>query len=85
MQPLDILIKKYGMVEYIRDYYAAINGRLKMLYTKEEFYIAEDSTYEPWLSISGVIQNNMSDNFLFDLLTDYINSKKYVAIYTNIE
>lgn len=36
-QPLGELIAKYGMVEYIRDYYAAINGRLKMLYTRDDF------------------------------------------------
>lgn len=31
MEPLEQLIKKYGIVEYIRDYYSAINGYLKML------------------------------------------------------
>lgn len=85
IQPLNKLIKKYGTVEYIRDYYAAINGRLKMLYSKDEFYIAEDLTYQPWLSINGVIPNDMSDNFLIDMLTDYINNSKYIAVYTNIE
>ncbi len=85
MQTLDRLIEKYGMVEYIRDYYAAINGRLKMIYTKDEFYVAEDLTYQPWLSINGVIPNDMSDSFLFDMLTDYINNNKYIAVYTNID
>ena len=33
------LIEKYGMVEYIRDRYAAVNGRLKMLYTNINFCI----------------------------------------------
>ena len=82
---LDRLIDKYGTVEYIRDYYAALNGRLKMLYTKDEFYIAEDSTYQPWLSINGIIPSDITDSFLFNMLTDYVNNSKYIAVYTNIE
>lgn len=85
MQPLGELINKYGMVEYIRDYYAAINGRLKMLYTKKEFYVAEDLTYQPWLSINGNLPGDMPDKALFDMLADYVNDSKYIAVYTNIE
>ena len=84
MQPLNTLIEKYGTVEYVRDRYAAINGRLKMLYTKDEFYIAEDLTYEPWLSINGIMPNDISDNIILNMIADYVNNGKYIAVYTNI-
>ncbi len=45
--PLNNLIQKEGIEEYIRDYYASINGYLKILYSTDDFYIAEDTTYQP--------------------------------------
>ncbi len=82
---LNRLVEKHGMVEYIRDYYAAINGRLTMLYTRDDFYIAEDLTYQPWLSVMGIISDEISDKSLFDMLAGYVNDSKYIAVYTNIE
>lgn len=83
--PLNNLIEKYGIVEYIRDYYSAVNGYLHMLYTSDNFYIAEDLTYQPWLSIMGDIPENLSENKLYELLSEYILNDKYIAVYTNIE
>lgn len=83
--PLDILIEKDGIAEYIRDYYSAITGNLKILYTKDDFYIAEDTTYQPWISIMGHIPENMTEQQLFNILSGYIENDKYIAVYTNIE
>lgn len=87
MYPLDGLIEKYGLTDYIRDYYAAVNGRLAMLYTEEDFYIAEDFTYEPWLSIMGGIDfsGKFTDDRLHELLDKHIENDKYIAVYTNLE
>lgn len=45
IKPLDTLIEREGISAYIRDYDAAINGRLNILYADDDFYIAEDMTY----------------------------------------
>lgn len=47
IEPLNTLIKEKGIVEYIRDYYAAVNSRLSIIYETEDFYIAEDNTFQP--------------------------------------
>ncbi|MEI3162539.1 MAG: hypothetical protein V8S74_03900 [Lachnospirales bacterium] len=83
--PLNLLIDKEGIVEYIRDYYSALNGYLSMLYTEEDFYIAEDTTYQPWLSIMGNITESVTEESLYDKLVQYIENDKYIAVYTNIE
>lgn len=80
--PLDLLIKKYGMIEFIRDYYADKNGYLHMLRTEDNFYIAEDFTYQPWLSVMGDIPDGLTDEMLFDMLSKYIHNDKYIAVYT---
>lgn len=85
MKPLEQLIKKYGIVEYIRDYYSAINGCLKMLYIDKEFYIAEDFTYQPWIVVMGEIPEIMTDEELFALVSEYIMNDKYIAVCTNIK
>lgn len=85
IKTLDALIEKDGIGEYIRDYYSAINGYLKILYAKDDFYIAEDTTYQPWLSITGHIPDNITEQNLFDILSPYIKNDKYIAVYTNIE
>lgn len=85
IEPLNVLIEKEGIVEYIRDYYAAINGRLSVLYSKDDFYIAEDTTFQPWLSIMGNIQENITDQILCNLLMPCIENEKYIAVYTNNE
>lgn len=82
--PLDALMKKEGILEYIRDYYAAKNGRLHLLYSEEDFYIAEDHTFQPWLSIMGQRPEEMTDEVLYDFLTPYIEDETYIAVYTNI-
>lgn len=82
---LDKLIEKEGIAEYIRDYYAAKNGFLKILYEQDNFYIADDTTYQPWLSIMGELPENISHKKIFDMLKDYIEDDRYIAVYTNIE
>lgn len=82
---LNTLIVKEGIAEYIRDYYAAVNGYLKVLYEKDDFYIAEDTTYQPWLSIMGTIPDDITEQELYDMLTPYIEDDKYIAVYTNVE
>lgn len=82
---LNDLIKKDGIVEYIRDYYSAINGHLKILHSRRDFYIAEDMTYQPWLSVMGHIPNNINEQDLYNKLFQYAEKSKYIAVYTNIE
>lgn len=85
IEPLDKLIEKEGILENIRDYYAAINGRLKLLYSDNDFYVAEDSTFQLWLSIMGNLTENITDEALYNLLMPYIENEKYIAVYTNIK
>ena len=40
---LNTLIKNEEIIEYIHDYYAAVNKRLSILYESGDFYIAEVS------------------------------------------
>lgn len=58
IKPLDTLIEREGISAYIRDYDAAINSRLNILYADDDFYIAGDMTYQPWLSIMGCLPEN---------------------------
>ncbi len=85
IKPLDTLIKTEGIVEYIRDYCAAVNNRLSIIYETEDFYIAEDNTFQPWLSVMGNLPHNMTEQELHNLLLPYIKNEKYIAVYTNIE
>ncbi len=85
LYPLNQLARKYGRVEYVRDIFAAANNRLKMLYAKDEFYIAEDSTYESWLSVMGNLPSDISKKQLFNMIADYVKREKYIAVYTNIQ
>lgn len=85
IKPLNTLIKDEGIVEYIRDYYATINSRLSIIYETEDFYIAEDNTFQPWLSVMGNLPRNMTDQELCDLLLPYVENEKYIAVYTNID
>lgn len=85
IEPLDLLIKKEGIKENIRDYYSAINNRLKILYSKEDFYIAEDETYQPWLSVMGNIPKDIEGKKLRDMLEPLVKNEKYIAVYTNNE
>ena len=79
------LIREEGLVEYIRDYYSARNGHLNIRYAQKNFYIAEDTTYQPWLSIMGHIPDDKKEQDFYDKLSDYIEQPQYVAVYTNIE
>lgn len=80
---LDDLIQKEGIAEYIRDYYSAINGHLKILYAQKDFYIAEDTTYQPWLSVMGHIPKDIEEQHFYSMLSDYIENDRYIAVYTN--
>lgn len=83
--PLSDLIRKYGITEYIRDYYAALNGYLKIQYAEEDFYIAEDVTCQPWFTVMGIVPEKMTEERLRELLLPYIASDRYIAVCTNIE
>lgn len=54
-----------------------------MLYAVDDFYIAENLTYQPWLAVIGTIPNDLTEEKLKDLLLPYIVNEKYIAIYTN--
>lgn len=82
---LNTLIKEEGIIEYIRDYFAAVNHRLSIIYETEDFYIAEDNTFQPWLSVMGHLPHDMTDEELCDLLLPYVENEKYIAVYTNID
>lgn len=45
--PLNRLIEKEGILNYINDYYVSVNGNFNMLYAVDDFYIAENLTYQP--------------------------------------
>ncbi len=77
---LNTLIKNEEIIEYIHDYYAAVNKRLSILYESGVFYIAEDNTFQPWLSIMGQIPHNMTDMELSDLLISYVMISRYNEI-----
>jgi hypothetical protein len=70
---LNKLIEKEGILNYINDYYVAV----------DDFYIAENLTYQPWLAVMGTIPNYLTEEKLKDLLLPYIGNEKYIAIYTN--
>ena len=77
---LNTLIKNEEIIEYIHDCYAAVNKRLSILYESGDFYIAEDNTFQPWLSIMGQIPHNMTDMELSDLLISYVMISRYNEI-----
>ena len=54
-----------------------------MLYAVDDFYIAENLTYQPWLAVMGTILNDLTEDKLRELLLPYIENEKYIAIYTN--
>ena len=85
IKSLNTLIRNEGIAEYVRDYFAAVNNRLSIMYETEDFYIAEDNTFQPWLSVMGNLPHNMADQELSDLLLPYVENEKYIAVYTNIE
>lgn len=68
--PLNKLIEKEGILNYINDYYVSVNGN--MLYAVDDFYIAENLTYQPWLAIMGTIPNDLTEEKLKVLLLPYI-------------
>lgn len=81
--PLNKLIEKEGILNYINDYYVSVNGNFNMLYAVDDFYIAENLTYQPWLAVMGTIPNDLTEEKLKGLLLPYIVNEKYIAIYTN--
>ena len=83
IKALNRLIKNEGIAEYIRDYYAAINGRLNILAETNDFYIAEDFTYQPWLSVMGNLPQHITEKELLNLLKPYVENQKCIAVYTN--
>lgn len=85
IEPLDKLIEKEGIAEYIRDYYSAVNGHLKILFAKDDFYIADDTTFQPWIAFMGHIPEDMTEQELFGILSRYAQNERYIAAYTNIE
>lgn len=78
--PLNKLIEKEGILNYINDYYVSVNGNFNMLYAVDDFYIAENLTYQPCLAIMGTIPNYLTEEKLKDLLLSYIGNEKYIAI-----
>lgn len=82
---LNDLIKDEGIVECIRDYYATVNNRLSIIYATEDFYIAEDNTFQPWLAVMGHLPQDMTERELRELLLPYVENEKFIAVYTNIE
>lgn len=43
-----------------------------MLYAVDDFYIAENLTYQPWHAVMGTIPNYLTEEKLKDLLLPYI-------------
>lgn len=70
--PLIKLIEKEGILNYINDYYVSVNGNFNMLYAVDDFYIAENLTYQPCLAVMGTIPNYLTEEKLKDLLLPYI-------------
>ena len=81
--PLNNLIENEGILNYINDYYVLVNGNFNMLYAVDDFYIAENLTYQPWLAVMGTIPKYLTDEKLKELLLPYVENEKYIAIYTN--
>lgn len=81
--PLNKLIEKEGILNYINDYYVSVNGNFNMLYAVDDFYIAENLTYQPWLAVMGTIPYDLTEDKLRELLLPYIENEKYIAIYIN--
>ena len=54
-----------------------------MLYAVDDFYIAENLTYQPWFAVMGSIPSDLTEDKLRKLLLPYIENEKYTAIYTN--
>lgn len=79
--PLNKLIEKEGILNYINDYYVSVNGNFNMLYAVDNFYIAENLTDQPWLAVMGTILYDLTEEKLEDLLLSYIVNEKYIAIY----
>ncbi len=77
------LIEKEGILNYVNDYYVSVNGNFNMLYAVDDFYIAENLTYQPWLAVMGTIPSDLTEDKLRELLLPYIENEKYIAIYTN--
>lgn len=77
------LIEKEGILNYINDYYVSVNGNFNMLYADDDFYIAENLTYQPRLAVMCTIPNYLTEEKLKNLLLPYIVNEKYIAIYTN--
>lgn len=50
----------------------SVNGNFNMLYAVDDFYIAENLTYQPWLAVMGMIPNYLTEEKLKDLLLPYI-------------
>ena len=50
----------------------SVNGNFNMLYAVDDFYIAENLTYQPWLAVMGTIPNYLTEEKLKDLLLPYI-------------
>ena len=70
--PLNKLIEKEGILNFINDYYVSVNGNFNMLYAVDDFYIAENLTYQPCLAVMGTIPNYLTEEKLKDLLLPYI-------------
>lgn len=66
------LIEKEGILNYVNDYYVSVNGNFNMLYAVDDFYIAENLTYQPWHAVMGTIPNYLTEEKLKDLLLPYI-------------
>lgn len=66
------LIEKEGILNCINDYYVSVNGNFNMLYAVDDFYIAENLTYQPWLAVMGTIPNYLTEEKLKNLLLPYI-------------
>lgn len=69
---LSKLIEKEGILNYINDYYVSVNGNFNMLYAVDDFYIAENLTYQPCLAVMGTIPYDLTEEKLEDLLLPYI-------------
>lgn len=51
-----------------------------MLYAVDDFYIAENLTYQPCLAVMCTIPNYLTEEKLKDLLLPYIVDEKHIAI-----
>lgn len=74
------LIEKEEILNYINDYYVSVNVNFNMLYAVDDFYIAENLTYQPCLAVMCTIPNYLTEEKLKDLLLPYIVDEKHIAI-----